>query len=319
MGTSPPGCAGSRLNPQGQRSSRAAGDSAITHPQLSVVIPAYNGAETIHRSIDTATAQTFQDIEVAVVDDGSTDQTADIVRRIADERIRLLSHDTNQGTAAARNTGIAAARGTYIAFLDADDEWLPRKLERQLDFLQGLPSGIGAVTTGFFLHRIEAGSVVTREPRAENGWLREFLDACTVAPGSTLVAHRAIFEEVGGYEPLPRYEDWDWLLRVINRYPFHCLPEPLAKVHRRGWPEPETVDQALTALRRRQEPRVVRLAGRHGLRRFRASIEIERAIARFHAGEWFSMAARLGRATTISPSRAASFAHRAYERQRGRV
>src|SRR4030043_1337098 len=102
-------------------------------PTVSVIIPTYNRAHLVGRSIRSVLNQTYQDLEVIVVDDGSKDNTAEIVRGITDPRIVFLKHEKNRGVSAARNTGLKAARGKYIAFQDSDDEWLPQKLEKQLE------------------------------------------------------------------------------------------------------------------------------------------------------------------------------------------
>ena len=106
----------------------------MSEPRVSVVIPAYRRDDVLGRAIDSALAQTV-DVEVLVVDDGSEDDTAAVVAAYGD-RVRYLVHDRNRGVSAARNTGVAAANGEYVAFLDSDDEWLPRKLAAQLDRIE---------------------------------------------------------------------------------------------------------------------------------------------------------------------------------------
>lgn len=98
-------------------------------PTVSVVIPTYNRAHLVGRAIQSVLNQTYQDFEIIVVDDGSTDNTEEVVKSFNDPRIRYIRHDQNRGGSAARNTGIKMARGEYIAFQDSDDEWLPEKLE----------------------------------------------------------------------------------------------------------------------------------------------------------------------------------------------
>lgn len=106
----------------------------MNHPQVSVIIPAFNRAETIGNAIASVQAQTFQDFELIIVDDGSRDVATleSIVAELHDARVRLVCHAVNKGVSAARNTGIAAARGRFVAFLDSDDLWLPAKLETQV-------------------------------------------------------------------------------------------------------------------------------------------------------------------------------------------
>lgn len=106
---------------------------------ITVVIPLYNKENSIARALDSVLAQTFQDFEVVVVDDGSTDEGAAIVKQYTDSRIRLISQ-ANAGVSAARNRGIAGARGEYVAFLDADDEWLPGFLDEIVVLQKEYPS-----------------------------------------------------------------------------------------------------------------------------------------------------------------------------------
>ena len=107
-------------------------------PTISVVIPAYNAAKTILETIDSVRQQTFSDFEVIVINDGSNDNTAELVNAVADDRLRLFSYE-NGGAAIARNRGIDHVSGEFIAFLDADDLWTPDKLELQLEALQKHP------------------------------------------------------------------------------------------------------------------------------------------------------------------------------------
>src|SRR5215203_2614836 len=104
-------------------------------PLVSAVVPAYNASRTVVEAVNSVLTQTVRDLEVIVVDDGSRDDTADVVRSIDDPRVSLITKQ-NEGASSARNAGIRAARGRYVAFLDADDLWLRSKLERQLDVLE---------------------------------------------------------------------------------------------------------------------------------------------------------------------------------------
>lgn len=103
---------------------------------VSIIMPAYNSSEFIAESIDSVLSQTYQQWELLIIDDCSTDNTVDIVAGFDDERIRCIRHSENMGVAVARNTGIGMARGRFLAFLDSDDLWLPQKLEKQLDFIK---------------------------------------------------------------------------------------------------------------------------------------------------------------------------------------
>ena len=128
---------------------RLTADSGARSCRVSVVIPCYNGEKYIGEAISSVLSQTYGDLEVIVVDDGSSDGSKDLVRAIRDSRVRLMEHDVNRGIAVARNTGIRHARGEYVAFLDQDDYWHPEKLEKQIEVLDRDTNGeIGLVFTG---------------------------------------------------------------------------------------------------------------------------------------------------------------------------
>ena len=131
---------------------------------VSVIIPTYNRAACLKLALASVLNQTYQNFEIIVVDDASTDGTADVVRGFADARITYVRHDVNRGKvgagAAARNSGIARAQGTYIAFLDDDDEWLPEKLARQVAVLDRGPRSVGAIYTGFVKIDQATGQIV---------------------------------------------------------------------------------------------------------------------------------------------------------------
>jgi len=219
----------------------------MSEPHVSVVIPAYERADIVGRAIDSALAQTVSDLEVLVVDDGSSDDTETVVAGYDDERVHSLAHETNRGVSAARNTGVEAASGEYVAFLDSDDEWLPRKLERQLAVLDERDeSWVGAYCDVATAGLSPAGRLATllseklfrsRSP-TEGG--RELADALLsmqvfMGPGSTLLVERAVLDETGGFdEGLSIYEDWDLVLRVLARGKLAYVDEPLALTHFTG-------------------------------------------------------------------------------------
>jgi hypothetical protein len=116
--------------------------------KVSIIIPLYNKAPYIRRALDSALAQTFPDHEIIVVDDGSTDGSPEIVRAESDPRVRLITQP-NAGPGLARNQGIAEAKGEYLAFLDADDEWLPAFLERSLALLENYGPSVSSISSGY--------------------------------------------------------------------------------------------------------------------------------------------------------------------------
>jgi glycosyltransferase involved in cell wall biosynthesis len=206
--------------------------------KFTVVIPTYQRLELVRQAVQSVLAQTFQDFEIVVVDDGSPEP---IQLSTPDERVRVIRHETNLGTAAARNTGIRAARGELVAFLDSDDVWLPEKLEKQAALLEH--AAYGACVTGYEYDTEEGCSVViARKPRS---WLCELAMGCRLSPGTTLTVRRTCYETAGYYdEALPRHEDYDWLLRFVQRFDIGVIGEPLARVRRAGQPSGETMETA---------------------------------------------------------------------------
>lgn len=277
----------------------------------------FNRAATVARAIASVLAQTIADWELIVVDDGSEEALAPSLATFADERVRVLRHDRNRGAAAARNTGIEAARAPLVAFIDSDDEWLPRKLERQLAVMERVPASLGALCTAFRLRRTRTGYAEDRYPRARGTWAATLLDGCFVSPGSTLLARRECFEAIGFFdEALGRFEDWDWLLRLVEHYAFDCVPEVLAVVHVGDAPRTATVATAASTLEMRQSARIRAMAGERGLRHFRASLALERANAAMLAGNSAAATAAIAEAMVLSPGRVLRFLGRGFGRLR---
>jgi glycosyltransferase involved in cell wall biosynthesis len=190
---------------------------------ISVIIPAWNRAREVCHAIDSALAQTLTPLEVIVVDDGSTDETPEVLAGYGD-RIRVV-RQSNQGVAAARNAGIAAARGDLLAFLDSDDVWLPRKLELQAARIDADPElglvhcGVDFEGTGINLDGME-GAVATEMLRLERSVI--------VAHGSGVMVPRRVAEETGGFDARMRVsEDWDFCYRVATRYRIAFVAEAL--------------------------------------------------------------------------------------------
>ncbi len=202
------------------------------NPIVSVIIPTYNRAHLIGRAIQSVLNQTYQDLEVIVVDDGSTDNTEEIVKNFSDFRIRYLRHEENRGAAAARNTGIKAARGKYIAFQDSDDEWLPEKLEKQMKVFVNAPEKVGIVYTDMW--RITknkrkyyfSSPMITPEDRII---YKQALDYKVMNIGiGTAVVKREVFKKVGMFDgKFPRFIDLEFFIRVSKHYYFYHLGEPL--------------------------------------------------------------------------------------------
>lgn len=203
-------------------------------PHVSVVIPMFNRVATIRRAVDSALSQSFRDIEVIVVDDASRDESVATVAAIDDPRLRLLRRESNGGASAARNAGVAASRGSLIAFLDSDDEWFPRKLEIQVAALEAAPAHAGVSCTGVEMHLLDH-AVTRQQPLVDSSdWARRLAMDCDLSPGTTQLTRRAVFDAIGPLdETLPRFEDWDWLIRYTRTGTIVAVREPLARVYNR--------------------------------------------------------------------------------------
>lgn len=201
---------------------------------VSVIIPTFNRDGSIAAAVKSALDQTYRDLEIIVVDDGSTDATADVLDHFSDPRLSVLKHDRNRGAAAARNTGLAAARGRLIAFLDSDDTWMPEKLALQVAALEAAPPGCDVCCTGVVLHLLDHGVTRIRRIGQSANWSHTIAMGCDLSPGATLLARREAFARVGPLdESLPRFEDWDWLFRYTRAGEIVALSQPLAHVNNR--------------------------------------------------------------------------------------
>lgn len=198
-------------------------------PKISVVIPAYNSMSFLPKTLDSVFEQTFSDFEILVINDGSTDHTAQWVSSLTDNRVRLVNQE-NQGCAIARNTGVLASRGQYIAFLDADDLWEPTKLEKQVHILDTLPT-VGLVNT--WISNIDREGTPTGKlgiSNAEGYVLNLVVEENPIMCGSTPMVRRHCFESVGLFDQsLRSAEDWDMWIRIAKKYEFAVVKEPLVR------------------------------------------------------------------------------------------
>ena len=269
-------------------------------PQVSVVIPTYNRAHILGRAIDSVLQQTHRDLELIIVDDGSSDGTAALVRGIEDPRVRYV-HQQNRGVSAARNRGIAEARAEWLAFLDSDDEWLPQKLERQFSALRGVECA--ASYCGML--RFD-GALTTRIPKSENGvnagaapWPSLLMDGLWFS--QTWLVPRQVVLTAGQFdERMSIWEDWDLFLRIALLGPIHHLPEVL--VH-------STVSPDSLVGQHRNRPESLRILQQKHAQLFAQN----RMLAAHHAytrarfellyGRWLSGWTALARAISLQPTR----------------
>lgn len=192
----------------------------MSEPLVTVITPAYNVGKYVAEAITSVSRQTFEDFEYLLIDDGSHDNTVEVIAECArrDPRVRLIQAD-HRGHSAARNRGISEARGEYIAFLDGDDRWHPGFLSRQVALLESLPSNVGAV---FCRSRVilENGTFAFFQWQPAGAYdFDEFLIKNNPARnGSSLLVRKSCFDEVGGFdEDLPSAADLDMWLRIAAK------------------------------------------------------------------------------------------------------
>lgn len=192
---------------------------------VSVVIPTYNRAHVIERAIESALAQSYPHKEIVVVDDGSSDGTLDLLRRLDLRELTLIQSPRNGGAARARNLGIAESRGGYVAFLDSDDRWAPWKLEAQVARFEQGPPELGLVYCGRRILLADGGEMAI-EPKLK-GDVFEALLCRNLMPLPTVMVKRSVLDDVGVFDPLmPACEDWDLVLRITRRYAVDFVEGP---------------------------------------------------------------------------------------------
>jgi glycosyltransferase involved in cell wall biosynthesis len=198
-------------------------------PKVSIVLPTYNRANLIGRSIQSLLNQTYKDFEIIVVDDFSSDNTEEIVKKIDDPCIHYFRHKANLGAAAARNTGIKLSKGEFIAFQDSDDEWIKDKLEKQIYVFYSEYENIGVVYTKFC--RIMDNKKIyipSKFDKKREGYIEEQLLHGSFIGTPTILAKKACLEKIGGFdESLLALEDWELVIRLSKYYQFKFIDEPL--------------------------------------------------------------------------------------------
>jgi glycosyltransferase involved in cell wall biosynthesis len=195
------------------------------NPLISVIIPTYNRGWIIKEAIDSVLAQEYINYELIVVDDGSTDDTHDILNSY--QKNFLVLRQNNKGVSAARNRGFAAASGRFIAFLDSDDIWLPQKLSQQVDFFQSNPDALICQTEEIWIRNNVRVNPKKRHKKPSGMIFEPSLSLCLVSPSAVMIK-KNLFEEVGLFdETLPACEDYDLWLRVSCRHPVHLIDTPL--------------------------------------------------------------------------------------------
>ena len=193
--------------------------------KISVVIPTFNRAHTLKRCIDSVLAQSFAPIEILIVDDGSTDETSELLRYYEN---KIITYKTeNRGVSAARNFAVAKSTGDWIALLDSDDEWLPNRLKDQADYLKQFPN----------LNLVHGEEIWIRNGKRVNqkkihkktgGYIyQNCLPLCCISPSASLIKKETLLKLGGFDESYPVCEDYDLWLKFTSKYEVGFIDEPI--------------------------------------------------------------------------------------------
>jgi glycosyltransferase involved in cell wall biosynthesis len=224
---------------------------AVTPPPVSIIVPVYNAETTLPDTVDSIQRQTFQNFELIVIDDGSTDDTLEWLRRVRDPRLQVFSY-ANEGLAVARNRGIERSRGEFISFIDSDDLWTPDKLELQLQALRQQPEAALAYSWTAFVDEHGDFLFAKEASRHEGDVYAELLRHCFVASGSNILVRRSCALAVGGFDTaLPAAADWEFCLRIAARWRFAVVPR--YQILYRIW------ERAMSANAQRSEESMLRI------------------------------------------------------------
>ena len=200
-------------------------------PMVSIILPTYNRVNVIERAVYSILNQTYENFELIIVDDGSKDDTEQIVTAIEDKRIRYIALGQNRGPAAARNEGVRQSKYNYIAFQDSDDEWKSDKLEKQMKTLQENPD----VAIVYHSYQTDRGVAYPQEWIAKEqrqGQIFPYLLRGNMIGTPTILMRKECFQAVGGFrEDMRCIEDHEFVLRIAHEYPIAYIDENLLNVY----------------------------------------------------------------------------------------
>jgi len=193
--------------------------------KITVIIPVYNRPDFVQEAIQSVLDQTYSNVEIIVVNDGSTDDTPKVLQSF-DDKIRII-HQENKGVSAARNTGIENSDSKWIAFLDSDDIWLPEKLRLQMNFFENHPDARICQTEEIWIKNGKRLYPKKKHKKKSGMIFKHCLPLCIVSPSAVMI-HREMFDLVGTFdESLPACEDYDLWLRISCQYPIYLFDQPL--------------------------------------------------------------------------------------------
>lgn len=197
-------------------------------PLVTVIIPTFNRAYCIERAVNSVLSQSYEKIECLVVDDGSTDDTLERLKKINDPRLKVIS-SKNRGVSAARNLGFLHAHGEWIALLDSDDEWFSHKLEKQLEYAKKNPHYNLIHTEEIWIRNTKRVNPKIKYKKEGGAIFKRCLGLCLISP-STVMIKRSLYEEMKGFrEDYLVCEDYELWLRITHKYEVGFISEPLTQ------------------------------------------------------------------------------------------
>ena len=199
--------------------------NVIDSPKVSVIVPTYNRADRLEETLRSIISQTYQDFELIVVDDGSTDNTPKVMQSFPGAQ--YLAMEKNSGVSKARNLGLACAKGQFICFLDSDDLWDEKKLQIQVNWMENNADSRVCYTDEIWIRNGVRVNPMNRHRKYTGDIFRHCLALCIVSPSSVMI-RAELFDEIGNFdESLPVCEDYDLWLRIAAKYEFHFIEAPL--------------------------------------------------------------------------------------------
>ena len=193
---------------------------------VSVIIPTFNRSKKLLRAVQSVIDQEYKDLEIIVVDDGSTDDTCKTIVKFRNF-IRYIRLDNNRGVSVARNIGIQNSRAPWIAFLDSDDYWLKKKLKIQMEFIYNNPQSMACQTEEIWIRNGRRVNPKIKHKKLSGDIFYQSLKLCLVSPSSVAIK-RSVFDEIGLFdESMPAAEDYDLWLRMSCRYPIYLIDKDL--------------------------------------------------------------------------------------------
>jgi len=222
---------------------------------ISVIIPTFNRKETLKRAIQSVVMQSYTPYEIIVIDDGSDDGTKEWLKDNYPD-VKYI-YQMNSGVSSARNKGIKFARGDWIAFLDSDDEWLPRKLKYQANKIELNPAAKFLHTNEIWIRNGVRVNQMKKHKKYGGYIFEKCLDMCRISPSSVLIK-KDIFDEIGMFdETLKVCEDYDLWLRFASKYPVHFLDQPLIKKYGGHSDQLSKVDDGIESYRIRSLKKIM--------------------------------------------------------------